>query len=292
MTSAEPEFLRGYEPRPPRAQHQLDLFAGEWTSQLTIPDETTTSGTRPDLFDDERIHWAIGALGGIEGLDVVELGPLEGAHTAMLEAAGAASVVGVEAQRQAFLRCLVVKNLLGLSATFELGEVTGYLDAHPGGIDLIVASGILYHMADPLGLVRLMGDKSHRLILWTHYWDAEVMARRPDVAAHFTGEVEEVSAHGLSATLHRYEYGEGVDAPSFCGGTRPHTAWMERDQLVGLLQAAGFDEVTIGVDDPDFPHGPAFTLVAQTAEAAAAAARSAEPERSAAGPRRRWGRRR
>lgn len=259
-------FLEAYEARPPRAQHQLDLFAGQWTSKVPILGEETVSGDRDDLFHDERIDWGLEVLGPITGMTVLELGPLEGAHTTLLEERGAGQVVAVEAHRQAFLRCLVVKNLLGLRAHFELGDFVGYLREHRTTVDLCVAAGVLYHLHDPLELVALLGQRARRVLLWTHYWDAEVLAERPDVAERFD-EAEPVERHGLTATYHRYGYGEGAADPSFCGGMRTHARWMEKADILDALRAVGFDRIETAFDDPFWPHGPAFCVAAARPDA-------------------------
>ena len=66
--------------------------------------------------NDERIRWLLEQLGNVEGEKILELGPLEGGHTYMLEHAGA-KVTSVEGNYGAFLRCLTVKNLLGLECS-------------------------------------------------------------------------------------------------------------------------------------------------------------------------------
>lgn len=260
-------FLDAYETRAPRAQHQLDLFAGQWTAKVPVDGEETHSGERDDLFADERIEWGLEVLGPITGMTVLELGPLEGAHTALLEERGAGYLVAVEAHRQAFLRCLVVKNLLGLRARFELGDFVGYLREHETTVDLCLAAGVLYHLDDPLELIALLGQHARRVLLWTHYWDERVMAERPDVAARFDREGEPVTRHGLSATYHRYAYGEGAADPTFCGGSRTHARWMERDDILTALRNVGFNHLETAFDDPFWPHGPAFCVAAARADA-------------------------
>lgn len=263
---AREAFLDAYETRPPRAQHQLDLFADQWTAKVPILGEDTVSGERDDLFHDERILWGLETLGPITGMTVLELGPLEGAHTALLEERGAGQIVAVEAHRQAFLRCLVVKNLLGLRAHIELGDFIGYLREHETSVDLCVAAGVLYHLHDPLELLALLGARARRVLLWTHYWDAEVLAQRPDVAARFD-DAEPVERHGLSATYHRYGYGEGVHDPTFCGGSRTHARWMEKRDILDGLRAVGFEQLDTAFDDPFWPHGPAFCVAAARSDA-------------------------
>lgn len=246
----------------PSPQTQLDLFPGQWTSAVPTT-EPTTSGPRADLFDDDRVRWAIETLGPVAGWRVVELGPLEGGHTTMLERAGA-DVTAIEANTRAFLRCLVVKNLLGLRARFELGDFVAFLRDHEDEVDLLVALGVLYHLEDPVELLLLAGRRARRLALWTHYYDEAVNARRPDVAARFAGRVP--IRHGdVAVTGHRYEYREGATDPSFCGGARPTATWLERADLLRVLDAAGFGPPTVQFDDPDTPHGPSISLVAERA---------------------------
>src|SRR4030095_8651065 len=101
-----------YEMRAPSRQHALDLFRGEWTSALPPGVEALDAGTLP-LFADRWLTWGLDRLGGVEGQRVLELGPLEGAHARLPVSRGAASVTAVEASRRAYLKCLVMKEVLG-----------------------------------------------------------------------------------------------------------------------------------------------------------------------------------
>jgi hypothetical protein len=258
------DTLEVYTTAPPSPQTQAELFAGQWTSAVPLPDGSVIGGDRHDLFADERIEWMLSEVGPLDGQRVLELGPLEGGHTYMLERARAREVVAVEAHQHAFLRCLVVKNLLDLRARFELGDFIAYLRDHDVEWDLCVASGVLYHMADPLELLELLGRRSRRVFIWTHYYDADILTERPDVAARFhTGTTSPSTRGGYTATLHRYDYDEGAHAPSFCGGSRPHTSWMTRADIVGALEHYGFGSFRYAFDDPWCPHGPALALVAE-----------------------------
>ena len=114
--------LDRYVASAPSPQNALDIFEGAWTSRLPSPFENARVGATP-LFEDERLAWAIDDLGGFDGARIVELGPLEGGHTYMLQRAGAASVVAIEGNRRAYLKCLVVKELLALQrARFLCGD--------------------------------------------------------------------------------------------------------------------------------------------------------------------------
>ena len=250
-----------YSTAAPSAQNQLDLFKGAWTSAVPVPGEVTASGPRADLFDDGRIAWAIERLGPLAGKRVLELGPLEAGHTMMLERAGA-QVLAIEAHSGAFLRCLVVKNLLDLRARFLFGDFLPYLRKAEEHFDAVVASGVLYHMTRPVELLHLLASHTDRLFVWTHYWHGGLAEERPDVAARFEGtDVDE--AGGYRCKVHRYAYREGPAAETFCGGTAPNAAWMERDDIFASLASWGFGDVEVSFDEPFAPHGPAFAFVAR-----------------------------
>ena len=87
---------------------------------------------RRRFFDDGRIQFAVGRFGGVQGLSILELGPLESGHPYMLQKAGAREIVAVEANTRAYLKCLIAKEVLGLEAAhFTLGDFEEYLRAPP-----------------------------------------------------------------------------------------------------------------------------------------------------------------
>ena len=62
------------------------------------------------------------------GFACLELGPLEAGHSYILDRAGALEVLAIEANRRAFLKCLVVKEMIGLpSVRFVLGDFNEFL---------------------------------------------------------------------------------------------------------------------------------------------------------------------
>ena len=81
----------------------------------------------------------------------------------------------IEANQLAYLRCLVAKEIYGLRrARFHLGDFVRGLEA-PTRYHLIVACGVLYHMADPLLLLERIAARTDALYLWTHYFDEAEM---------------------------------------------------------------------------------------------------------------------
>ncbi len=244
-------ILDQYVRAAPSAQNAVDIFRGEWSSML--PDPHLQTGSIP-LFDDERIRWFAERLGGFQGKTVLELGPLEAGHTYMLERLGAASIVSIEANTRAFLKCLIVKELFELrQARFLCGDFVEYLRSNNRFFDVCVASGVLYHMTNPVELIALLAKTTHHVCLWTHYYDPNIVRCARSQEAEYGGFVH---------TLYSRVYGDALNWFGFCGGCNPYSYWLSRDDIIGAFKHFGLTEITIGREEPHHRNGPAFTLVA------------------------------
>ncbi len=180
-------ILESYVTSAPSPQNALDIFKGEWASQLPAPLEVLKAGSAK-LFEDSRIEWSVKQLAEVEGKSVLELGPLEAGHTYMLERLGAASIVSIEANTRAYLKCLIVKELLQLKrAQFLCGDFVKYLRANQTKFDICLANGVLYHMRNPAELIALVAKASNHIILWTHYYDQAIISRNPKLSPKFPG---------------------------------------------------------------------------------------------------------
>jgi hypothetical protein len=236
------------------------LFQDQWLSKL--PAEIGFAGGHVDLFDDARIHRLLAAI-DIAGQAVLELGPLEGGHTTHLLRAGAAHITAIEGNSFAFLKCLAVKEALGLeNVRFLLGDFVAYLRERRHSFDVGIACGVLYHMENPVELIELLAHACRRhLFLWTHYYDAKIHAQGTDAAGHLL-EPQACSWKGFRHTLVRYEYRDVLKSETFCGGPAPFSHWLPRPDLLAALEYFGFQEIRILSEEPDHPHGPSFSLLA------------------------------
>lgn len=252
-----------YATNAPSAQQTLDLFRSKWASRMPSSLGAVEAGDAA-LFDDPRVDWAVRNLSNL-GVrlgesTVLEAGPLEGGHTYALIRAGAKSVTAVEAHPEAFLKCLVLKELLGMErVNFLYGDAVAFLRAIGHTYDIGFASGFLYHMANPVDALELLCRRTRALFLWTVYWDPEFTRAHPDRPAGTAGQ-REAEHSGFRHTLHRHDYGDGLDYGSFWGGPEAFSNWMEKDQILGALSHFGFSRQIVEFEAN--PNGSALRLVA------------------------------
>lgn len=253
------DILDQYVISAPTLQNALDIFKGEWSSAPPKELETLQAGVSA-LFDDARIHWIAELWGGLKHQNVLELGPLAGGHSYMMERYGAASVLAIEANMRAYLKCLVVKELLHLQRSkFLCGDFIKFLRRNPPQFDACLASGVLYHMQNPVELIELISKVSDRVLIWTHYYSSNLLED-----ARFTAHTEAAHA-GFKHTLHKHEYRAALGWSGFCGGSAAYCNWLSREDILRCLEHFGFSDVQINFDDTNHPNGSAFAIAATKA---------------------------
>jgi len=226
-----------YEVGSPAPENLVALFDGQWVSALP----GIASGDVP-LFSDDRIQWAIGLAGGVEGKRVLELGPLEGGHSYMLEQAGAAHIDAIEANSLCYLKCLLVQQVFGLERTrFELGNFVPWLLSTQQKYDVVVAAGVLYHLSDPVPVLDAICRAADQVYLWTHYVDRELLPPTDRRYKRWFVGVEEHHYRGTPYPLHRRVYKKNpTSEPKFIGGVHTTTAWIEKQTILDVFAANGF----------------------------------------------------
>jgi hypothetical protein len=225
----------GFELGFPSAQNAIDLIP-DWIS--LFPAETGVKAGAMDLFHDPRIAWAMDMYGDVNGKKVLELGPLEGAHTLMLTQRGAL-VDAVEANRTAYLKCLIAKEILQIqNARFHLGDCIHWAEQISTRYDLIVACGVLYHMVDPLRLLRGLARLTDNLYIWTVCIDNEENLKPSDVQKF----------DDLSVRVAGVAYGK--KDLNFTGGTMPTAFWMHKNDLLAVVRRLGYDFIETAHDRP------------------------------------------
>jgi hypothetical protein len=124
----------------PSAQMALDDFKGAWKSK---PPGNLSSGDQ-ERFADTRVEWFMktAELGTLEGQRILELGPFEAYNTYQFCKFGATDVTAIEGNTINFLKCLVIKEVLG----FGYAEDRDAVPVQAGGEDSVrsAAPGLLH----------------------------------------------------------------------------------------------------------------------------------------------------
>jgi hypothetical protein len=254
-----------YERRAPSAQNVADIFGGTWKSALP----GIVSGDAP-MFGDSRPAWIASQLpGGFTGRSVLELGPFEGYQTYHVLAQGARRVVAVEANSINFLKCLCVKELYDLTrASFVFGDALSYLEGSDEPFDVVVASGILYHLQDPIRFIERLAAAAPAVYVWTHYFDAPVMAQlRNGQERHFLPEENVVRRYGDGpVTLHARsyllpDYRNGI--PMYWeGGLEQISYWLTKDDIFAAFRRAGMRVAAVEFENTELNGLPAIGFLA------------------------------
>jgi SAM-dependent methyltransferase len=241
----------------PSPQNAVRVFEGEWSS--LVPGLSGTGGA--NLFADQRILEFERRLGSLNGKHVLELGPLEGGHTFMMTQRGA-RVLGIESNVRAWQRCLIVKNHLNMDrATFLLGDFTKYLENPSGHFDFLLASGVLYHMTDPVTVLQNMCKVSRSIGLWTHYFDPAVMQAHEQRNKFSFAPEHTTTRHGRKVELYNQQYLQALHWSGFCGGSAEGSKWMRKDDIVNILSDEGY-HTEIFLDEPHHQNGASFCVFA------------------------------
>lgn len=245
----------------PGPQKAIDAVPG-WN--MMLPGGAGVTAGTGQFYHDSRVLWALEQCGSIEGKAVLELGPLEASHTWMLEQRNPGLIHAIEANRLAFFRCLIVKEILPLKiAKFFLGDFRVWLEENPQRYDFIVACGVLYHMVEPVKLLESIALRSDSFYLWTHYTSESAMPADDRRRGPFTGETSVVSAHGVDVRYSQRSYLDSWTRKAFCGGMHNLHNWVEREDILALISALGFRDIRIAHDMPDHPNGPCFSVFAR-----------------------------
>jgi hypothetical protein len=239
----------------PTAQNVVDIFRGRWASDLSQVLPGLQAG-RINLFvGDPRPKYVLknfaSAAGDLAGQRILELGPLEGGHTYQLEKLGAEQIVAVEANTEAYLKCLLVKELYDLKrASFLYGDCVEFLRTDARRWNIIFCCGILYHMADPVDLIALMAARTDRMFVWTHYYDENSNVNR---------KAEPVMRGGEKYTYYRHVNSDRRLA-TYWGGNRNRSSFMSRKDIMRALRVNGFVNYDLHEDDPSHPNGPCVSM--------------------------------
>lgn len=222
----------------PFTAHNIELAAGIGTNPGALPPT-----------DDLRIQVLVDACGGsVRDRRVLDLGCLEGGYTLALAALGA-EAVGIEAREISIRRCELAKSLTRAErASFVHADLVDELTRQPAA-DAVLATGILYHFADPFDVLRRIRTLQPSVLLI----DTHVAS---DTVTHNCSNYVERMSGGYAfrgRLFHEFDHDistEERDAMVWAAWSDEDAFWPTEDELVRMIELAGFDDVR-RVDNPN-----------------------------------------
>jgi hypothetical protein len=177
----------------------------------------------------------------------------------MLDRGGAASVVSIEANARAYLKCLIMKEVMSINrVSFQLGDFVPYLRATNLSFDIGFACGVLYHLLEPVELIHLLAARCQTLFIWTHYYDQAEMTSNPHLAPDFDAAPETKTTEGFQHQRYRRRYAAALNWKGFCGGGAVDSWWLPKNTILDAFAFFGM-EVLAAVEEQN-PNGPALLL--------------------------------
>ena len=260
------ETLDVYVRTAPGAGNAIDIFKGQWASKLPAPYERPERAASHRCTKTRACTAALEVLGACDRASgILELGPLEGGHTYLLDRsrrgahprhrrqhARVPEMPRREGTARHAGRALRLWRLHGVSARARRSAWTS-----PS------RSGVLYHMMSPVELLARLARHRGRPLpldaLLRRDPAGGATARRPPRLSGRTRPITRASATAstVSRTVPRSSGATSAEA------TAPRHVGCTRADIVSALAHFGYTRVHPYYEQPDHPHGPAFSVVAQ-----------------------------
>jgi tRNA (mo5U34)-methyltransferase len=236
----DPELLRELESEP-RWMYAWELGDGV-TVPLLGPELQSVHQTRLELLAPEVAR----VLGeATEGGTVLDLACSEGWFAHRMLELGARRVVGIDIRAQNVRRAELVRDHLGVPPdAFEVHclDVFDPRTASFESADVVLLLGIVYHVADPIGLLRIARRFTRRVCVIESQ-----LTRQADPIEHGWGTAESRELAPASFAL-RLEHDQDANPIASFGGTVsmiPNLAALELS-----ARAAGFQAVEVLAPQP------------------------------------------
>lgn len=227
-----------YENRCPSIQNIFDRFRGNF---VTIFQGVDTKGTM-NLSDDGRIHW-LNKMYDVKNKNILECGPLELGHSYMLHKLGCKHITSIESNWFCFLKCLVVKDSFKLNNIDLLfGDIVEYAKNNNKKFDLVLCSGLLYHLDNPVEFIHLISKFTDNLFIWTHLYEEKNFNMNKMQNIKYEKFKYDDEEYDGGKQIYK-DNGNNKLESTFCGGKLSYSFWLSKESLYKALKKYGFNKI-------------------------------------------------
>jgi len=237
--------IRKIQPKPAEQDRDLmedEVISGPWVSGVL---QMANQNYRPPVLryrrttygDDQRLKYMMYFL-DLRGCRVLELGPLEGHLSVLLEKMGVRENIAIEARAENLRKCNRIKEKYGLEHTTFLQQDLERLYSgqekpqFQGPFELVFCLGVLYHVPDPAKALAWFRSQASALFLGTHYLEPN---QRSDSDATY---------HSNGKTYRVREHREGGLADPI-SGMSPMSVILYEEDLLSLLREVGYSRISV-----------------------------------------------
>jgi len=226
------------------ARDKIIAQYGPWTANIRLADDIWTLGKDSWEWPEYRARLAayyseIFLDRHIDSMLCLDIGCLEGSFSLTLGLAGA-EVVGIDIRAENLVKAEFARDVLGLgNVRFQRGDMLKLEELKLGHFDLIIASGVLYHVDTPdlLGFLRSL----HRHCRGILMVDTHIATT---IRESFTQEGNEYNGQCF------VEFGGNLPKTSWSSMDNQLSFWLTERSLTNLFIDAGFQFMA----KPVIPH--------------------------------------
>jgi len=92
----------------------------------------------------------------------------------------------------------------------------------------VVASGVLYHINEPIRLLQSIGRVTSQVGSWIHYYRTDIIRARPELDQKFKATLDRQKFRNIEIRLARQAYLDALDWAGFSGGSAMMSYWLTR----------------------------------------------------------------
>lgn len=218
-----------------------DVVVGPWVGTVL---QVSNRYYRPPVLqhhrskfgEDTRLKYITDFL-DVRDQRILEIGPLEGHHSVILEKMGVRENIAIESRATNLRKCQRIKEKYHLDHTrFVQADLERLyrgedVASFNGPFDLVFCLGVLYHLPEPGRGLEWMRSQSSTLFLGTNY--CEGRPRQNDVVYHYDGK---------SYRARKAPEG-GIDDP--LSGMSPTSLRLYENDLLNLIHDVGYSRASV-----------------------------------------------
>lgn len=212
--------------------HNIELDDGS----LTRPQAKGTMKQHPFFLSSSRILNLV-YPGDKKGLRLVDLACLEGGHTTELARLGF-ETLGIEVRKSNFENCLYVKKRVNLPNLNFVNDNVLNLERY-GTFDVIICSGILYHLDKPKAFIETMSRCCKKIIIVSTHYATE----SKNTLFKLSDECINEGLPGRWFFEHEDLYIDQLEQLKWASWENKQSFWIRREYLIQTLHDSGFDIV-------------------------------------------------